>query len=104
MSLWKGGGQSPEGEDLGEIERLLNRAVGLDPRMTMAVFQLGVLLAEQQRNAKAIEYLRRAIELQPSLAQAHYRLGQLYQRVGRSDLAERELAVFRELKGKGEDK
>ncbi len=51
--------------------------------MTMGVFQLGVLLAEQQRNAEAIEYLRRAIELQPSLAQAHYRLGQLYQRVGR---------------------
>ena len=62
------------------------------------------LLAEQQRNAEAIEYLRRAIELQPSLAQAHYRLGQLYQRVGRHDLAEKELAVFRELKGKGEDK
>ena len=53
---------------------------------------------------KRSRYLRRAIELQPSLAQAHYRLGQLYQRVGRHDLAEKELAVFRELKGKGEDK
>jgi Flp pilus assembly protein TadD len=104
MSLWKGGGQAPGSDDLREIERLLKRAVVLDPRMTMAVFQLGVLLAEQQRNAEAVEYLRRAIELQPSLAQAHYRLGQLYQRIGRSDLAEKELAIFRELKGKGEDK
>jgi tetratricopeptide (TPR) repeat protein len=104
MSLWKGGGQAPGSGDLGEIERLLKQAVVLDPRMTMGLFQLGVLLAEQQRNAEAIEYLRRAIALQPSLAQAHYRLGQLYQRVGRSDLAEKELAVFRELKAKGEDK
>ena len=104
MSLWKGGGQAPGSDDLREIERLLKRAVVLDPRMTMGVFQLGVLLAEQQRNTEAIEYLRRAIALQPSLAQAHYRLGQLYQRVGRHDLAEKELAVFRELKGKGEDK
>jgi len=104
MSLWKGGGQEPETDDFREIERLLKRAVVLDPRMTMAVFELGVLLAEQQRNAEAIEYLRRAIELQPSLAQAHYRLGQLYQRVGRPDLAEKELAVFRALKAKGEDK
>ena len=104
MSLWKGGGQAPGSDELREIERLLKRAVVLDPRMTMGVFQLGVLLAEQQRNAEAIEYLRRAIGLQPSLAQAHYRLGQLYQRIGRPDLAEKELAVFRELKAKGEDK
>jgi tetratricopeptide (TPR) repeat protein len=104
MSLWKGGGQAPGSDDFREIERLLKRAAVLDPRMTMAIFELGVLLAEQQRNAEAIECLRRAIELQPSLAQAHYRLGQLYQRVGRHDLAEKELAVFRELKGKGEDK
>ena len=103
MSLWKGG-EAPDGDEFREIERLLKRAVVLDPRMTMAVFELGVLLAEQQRSAEAIEYLRRAIELQPSLAQAHYRLGQLYQRTGRPDLAEKELAIFRGLKAKGEDK
>ena len=71
----------------------------------MAVFQLGVLLAEQQRNAEAIEisapgdracsrrWRRRTIDSGSSISA-----------IGRNDLAEKELAVFRELKGKGEDK
>ena len=104
MSLWKGDSEALDADDARRVEALLRRAIALDPKLTKGFFELGVLLADQQRYEEAIEQLRRATTLQPSLAQAHYRLGQLYQRVGRPDLAEKELAVFRELKAKGEDK
>ena len=66
-------------------------------RLARGFFQLGVLLAEQERHPEAIESLRRAAALQPSLSQAHYRLAQLYQRTGREDLAAKELQTFRRL-------
>jgi Flp pilus assembly protein TadD len=75
--------------------------VTLDPKLTKGFFELGVLLAEQDRQAEAIEHLRRATALDPSLSQAHYRLAQLYQRTGQQDLAARELQTFRQLTGKG---
>lgn len=104
MSLWKG----PEALDpdgLRRVEALLRRSVTLDPKLTKGFFELGVLLADQDRHTEAIEQLKRATTLDPSLSQAHYRLAQLYQRTGRQDLAARELQTFRQLTGKGgEDK
>jgi len=104
MSLWKGN-QTPGADDVRRIEALLKRAVLLDPRLTRGFFELGVLLADQERYAEAIDQLRRVTALQPSHSQAHYRLAQLYQRTGRRDLAAKELQTFRQLTGgAGEDK
>jgi tetratricopeptide (TPR) repeat protein len=104
MSLWKGPDALDE-EGLRKVETLLRRAVTLDRKLTRGFFELGVLLAGQDRHAEAIEQLRRATALEPSLSQAHYRLAQLYQRTGRQDLAARELQIFRQLTDKGgEDK
>jgi tetratricopeptide (TPR) repeat protein len=97
MTLWKGSSEALGSEDARRIEALLRRAVALDPRLTRGFFELGVLQAEQQRYADAIESLRRAAALEPSFAQAHYRLSQLYQRTGRTDLAAKELETFRGL-------
>jgi tetratricopeptide (TPR) repeat protein len=97
MSLWKGENQAPAADDLRRIEALLKRAVLLDPRLTRGFFELGVLLAEQERYPEAIEHFRRASSLQPSLSQAHYRLAQLYQRTGQKALAAKELDAFRRL-------
>ena len=98
MSLWKGTREALGASELRRIEGLLREAVTLDPQLAKGFFELGVLLAEQERHAEAIEQLRRATSLQPSLAQAHYRLAQLYQRTGQPDLAARELETFRRLK------
>ena len=68
MSLWKGTREAPGAADMRRIEGLLREAVALDPRLAKAFFELGVLLAEQERHAEAIEQLRRATSLQPSLA------------------------------------
>ncbi len=105
MSLWKGSPEALDADGARRIEALLRRAVMLDPKLTKGFFELGVLLADQDRDTEAIEQLRRATALEPSLSQAHYRLAQLYQRTGRQDLAARELQTFRQLTGKGgEDK
>ena len=105
MSLWKGSPDALDADGVRKVETLLRRAVTLDPRLTKGFFELGVLLAGEDRHNEAIEQLRRATALEPSLSQAHYRLAQLYQRTGRQDLAAKELQTFRQLTGKGsEDK
>jgi tetratricopeptide (TPR) repeat protein len=96
MSLSKGS-DTPTAGELRRIEQLLRRSVQLDPKLSRGYFELGVLLANQQRSDEAIEALRTATRLQPSYSQAHYRLGQLYQRTGRKDLAAKEFAAFRQL-------
>jgi len=101
MSLWKGSPEALDADGVRRVEALLRRAVTLDPKLTKGFFELGVLLADQDRHTEAIEQLRRATALDPSLSQAHYRLAQLYQRTGRQDLAARELQTFRQLTGKG---
>jgi Flp pilus assembly protein TadD len=101
MSLWKGSPEALDADGVRKVETLLRRAVTLDPKLTKGFFELGVLLANQDRLAEAIEQLRRATALEPSLSQAHYRLAQLYQRTGRQDLAAKELQTFRQLTGKG---
>jgi tetratricopeptide (TPR) repeat protein len=101
MSLWKGSPEALDADGVRRVEALLRRAVMLDPKLTKGFFELGVLLADQDRYNEAIEQLRRSTALEPSLSQAHYRLAQLYQRTGRQDLAARELQTFRQLTGKG---
>lgn len=96
MSLSKGS-DTPTAAQLLRVEQLLRRSVQLDPKLSRGYFELGVLLANQQRNDEAIEALRTATRLQPSYSQAHYRLGQLYQRTGQKELAAKEFAVFRQL-------
>ena len=69
-------------ETLKTVESLLRRAVTLDPKMTKAHLQLGILLSEQRRFDEAIPSLVEAMRLDPNLGQAHYRLAQAYQRTG----------------------
>jgi len=103
MSLWKGSPEPLDPDGVRRVEALLRRAVTLDPRLAKGFFELGVLLANQDRHAEAVEQLRRTTALEPSNSQAHYRLAQLYQRIGRQDLAARELQTFRQLTAKGDE-
>lgn len=98
LSLWKGQPPGSPPPDLKQVEALLRRAVALDPKLTKAFVELGILLSEQRRYAEAIPHLRRAIRLEPDLAQAHYRLAQAYQRTGQDALAAKELEIFERLK------
>lgn len=96
MNLWRA--PEPSGETFNTVESLLKRAVGLDPKMTKAHLQLGILLAEQKRFGEAIPSLVEATRLDPTLGQAHYRLAQAYQRTGQKELAAQSFAAFERLK------
>jgi tetratricopeptide (TPR) repeat protein len=98
LSLWKGQSADVPPAGLRRIEALLRRAVALDPTITRAHFELGILLSDQERYKEAIQALREAVRLDPDLAQAHYRLAQAYQRTGEKGLAAKELEIFRKLK------
>ena len=107
MNLWRAPGApnatgtpgaTGKDETLKTVESLLKRAVSLDPAMTKAHLQLGILLSEQRRFEEAIPSLVEAARLDPGLGQAHYRLAQAYQRTGQKELAAREFAEFERLK------
>jgi tetratricopeptide (TPR) repeat protein len=95
MSLWKGQAAAPA--DLRQVEALLRRAVGLDPRFAKGFLELGILLSDEQRYKEAIQDLQHAARLEPDLAQTHYRLAQAYQRTGQKELAAKELEIFERL-------
>jgi Flp pilus assembly protein TadD len=104
LSLWKGERGGSSQVDLKQVETLLRRATVLDPTLSKAFLELGILLAEQQRHAEAIAALQRAVKLAPDEAQAHYRLAQSYQRTGQRELAAKELEIFQRLKDRGDRK
>jgi tetratricopeptide (TPR) repeat protein len=76
MNLWRAAAAAAGSADdtMKTVESLLKRAVDLDPKMTKAHLQLGILLAEQKRFGEAIPSLVEATRLDPNLGQAHYRL------------------------------
>lgn len=98
LNLWKGRRNTESPVDLNRVEALLKTAIALDPKLSQAHFELGVLYTEQQKYPEAINELRKAIGLQPDLTNAHYRLGQLYRRTGQKALAAQEVEIFKRLK------
>ena len=67
----------------GEAERMLRRAVEIDPASSVARFNLGRLLASSGREAEGEEALKEAVRLAPDFAAAHAALGDLAARSGR---------------------
>jgi tetratricopeptide (TPR) repeat protein len=101
MNLWRAPEAPTEAgrsETVKRVESLLRRAISLDPKLTKAHLQLGILLAEQKRFTEAIPSLVEATRLDPNLGQAHYRLAQAYQRTGQKELAAQSFAAFERLK------
>jgi len=95
--------EGPEGAganrgDATKIESLLRDALTLDPTFAEAHLQLGILLATQSSYRDAIREYQSAARLKPSLAAAHYRLAQAYNRIGDKAAAEKELAVYQQVR------
>lgn len=100
MNLGQGRHNHARPVDLNRIEALLKTAIMLDPRLSLAHLELGVILSDQQKFFEAINELRKAIDLQPDLARAHYRLGLIYQRTGQKALATQEMDIYKRLSGR----
>jgi tetratricopeptide (TPR) repeat protein len=81
--------------NLARAERLLQKAIALDPKIALAYLQLGTLYSSRQQFPQAATAFEQAAALDPSLEEAHYRLAQLYRRAGDNAKAERELEAYK---------
>jgi tetratricopeptide (TPR) repeat protein len=80
-----------------EAERLLRRALALDPENLPATYDLGRLLVRLKRYSDALPLLERGARLAGQDPGVHYQLFLAYSRLGRRGEADRELAKFKEL-------
>jgi len=80
------------------------RAVDIDPSYAEAYSNLGYTYRKQEQFDKAVRAYKKAIKLDPNLAEAHEYLGEAYAEMGKFDLAEKELAILRELGSDEADK
>ncbi|MGH9435820.1 MAG: tetratricopeptide repeat protein, partial [Terriglobia bacterium] len=97
MSVWKGNATASSGPVLVQVESLIKKAIALDPSLSQAYFQLGILYAQQRRFAAAVLEYKEAIKLDPNLSAAYYRLGRAYVHLGRKSLARKEFQVHQRL-------
>jgi len=82
---------------------LLEKAVGLDPRIELAHLDLGVLYANDGKKDDALRELKKAEQLDPSDQNVHWRLGRFYKSIGKKAEAELEFEKTRNLQ-KASDK
>ncbi len=98
MNLWKGKHNESAQADVIKIESLLKTATTLDPKLTDAFYNLGLLYFEQQKLNLAITQLRSAVVLKPQVSIIHFKLAQAYQRTGQNALAAQEFEATKKYK------
>ncbi|MFY9673325.1 MAG: carboxypeptidase regulatory-like domain-containing protein [Terriglobales bacterium] len=97
LGLWKQSAGALDDTEFVQIDKLLKKAVELDPKLGMGWVMLGVVYAQHGYGTAAIDDYKKAIEVSPELEEAHYRLGQAYKKAGDAAGAERELKIHDEL-------
>ncbi|MCA1563136.1 MAG: tetratricopeptide repeat protein [Acidobacteria bacterium] len=83
-----------------EAVTLLRSVLEEKPDFGDARYLLGKILVARGDSAAAVQHLEAAVRLSPDDSSYHYQLAQAYQKLGRRDLAEKHLTMFRELKDK----
>lgn len=76
--------------DFPSAQQSLNRAVLLEPTVSVPFILLGKTLLKQENPLMARMYLEHALQIDPNSYMAHYLLGQAYRSLGRGDDAQRE--------------
>lgn len=82
---------------------LLQKAVRLRDNLRLAYVDIGAILTQQKQYQDALAALLRAKKLDPQQPDVHYRLGRLYQLMGQTQSAKRELAQVQQLQQRAED-
>jgi tetratricopeptide (TPR) repeat protein len=83
---------------LDDAKKNLDEALGYDPRLPQAHYQLGRLLEMQGKFEPAIDALTKASEFDQQYPEPHLALGRIYHRLGNRPKAEDEIARFQQLK------
>jgi tetratricopeptide (TPR) repeat protein len=79
---------------------LLRHLIEIEPGRADAQYLLGKTLVSDQRFEEAVPHLEAAVRLNPSSSYAHYQLQLAYRRVGRTADADREAAIYRDMKNR----
>jgi tetratricopeptide (TPR) repeat protein len=79
-----------------QIELLLKQAIALDPNLTKAHFQLGIVYLHRNDYESAKQEFEAAERLTPNNKEVHYRLASAYKKTRRPEAAEREMKLFRD--------
>jgi tetratricopeptide (TPR) repeat protein len=87
---------------LAQAEQSLRDALGYDPRLPQAHYQLGRALEMQGRYEAAVQSLSQAAALDPAYPEPHYLLGRIHHRLGEDSLSKEEVARFQQLKKSSE--
>jgi tetratricopeptide (TPR) repeat protein len=83
---------------LSEAEKNLREAIGYDPKLPQAHYQLGRVLEMQGQYQPAVQSLAKAVTLDPAYPEPHYLLGRIYHRLGNEPLSKGEIDRYQELK------
>jgi len=83
-------GPTPSVELADQAERLLKKSISLNPTFWESEFELGVLLEGKKDFSAAARHLERAIQLSPKTPAPHYRLARVYDRLGKTEVAQAE--------------
>ena len=84
--------------DLAGAETNLHQAIGYDPHLAQAHYNIGRVLDKRGKYLEAVEALKTAIVLDRQYPEPHYLLGRIYQRLGKPDLAKTESERFQQLR------
>jgi tetratricopeptide (TPR) repeat protein len=87
--------------DFDHAQQALDRAVLLEPTVTIPFILLGKVLLKQQNSLMAKMYLEHALEIDPKNYMAHYLLGQAYRALGQLDDAKRQYEAAAQIQDAG---
>jgi hypothetical protein len=91
-SLWKQRTGPDDSATLDKVQILLEKSLHLDATLGPAYLLLGILYSERRDTAHAIAAYQKA-----NVEEAHYRLSQEYRKLGDTDNADKELAIYNQL-------
>lgn len=88
---------------LNEAEPLLRQTILLDPTLSLAHLDLGIVAAETGRNEEALREFKMAEEKTPDDVNVHWRLARLYRAMGKKEEAKAEFDKASTLNKKADD-
>jgi tetratricopeptide (TPR) repeat protein len=83
---------------LAEAEKNLREAIGYDPNLPQAHYQLGRVLEMQGQYEASAQSLNQAAALDPAYPEPHYLLGRIYHRLADEPRSKAEIDLFQQLK------
>lgn len=85
--------QETDTHDTARVELLLQRSLKADPGLADAWYELGVLQQSRNQWEESAASLEHAVQHRPAFPEAHYRLSRAYARLGKTEMAQAEIAL-----------